>query len=220
MKCLSWHKLTVLHDLHHLCGSPSHGLGSRDESLSPARVSGVELLDGGCALNEQEQQYCQSCLLFYWMEQNSLIPETKAVGLKTKTKLPVFGVWLTLPPSTISFCKSVDAMINMRMACRKSWTTTEKQEIKNKTHICTSGCKSETGHVYGGLRRNQTTIPSSGLCSWKGFCRRERWNKMFSDFKDVAFSSADMIHRNENGDKRGWRVIKTEDAFWVSCSKN
>lgn len=52
--------------LHHLCGSPSDSLGSRDESLGPAGVSGVELLDGGCALHEQKnkkqnetkQQYC------------------------------------------------------------------------------------------------------------------------------------------------------------------
>lgn len=43
----------ILYNLHHLCGSPSDSLGSRDESLSPARVSGVELLNGRCTLNKQ-----------------------------------------------------------------------------------------------------------------------------------------------------------------------
>ena len=119
------------------------------------------------------------------MEQNSLISETKAVGPKTKTKLPVFGVWLTLPPSTISFCKSVDAMINMRMACRRVGRQQRNRRrtthTHTHTHICTLGCLSETGHVYGALRRNciiaetrQSAVPSSGLCSWKGFCERER----------------------------------------------
>lgn len=49
-------------NLHHLCGSPSYSLGSRDKSLSPARILGVELLNGCCTLN-RKNQCSQSCLL-------------------------------------------------------------------------------------------------------------------------------------------------------------
>lgn len=39
-------------DLHHLRGSPSDSLGSRNETLGPARIFGIELLNGCCTLNK------------------------------------------------------------------------------------------------------------------------------------------------------------------------
>lgn len=72
-------------------------------------------------------------LLFYWMEQNSLISETKAVGLKTKTKLPVF--WsVTHPPTLDNLLLQVCGCYDQHAdGLQKSWMT-EKQEIKNNTN--------------------------------------------------------------------------------------
>lgn len=110
--------LHILYDLHHLCGSPSYSFGSRDEPFSPARVSGIELLNGCRTLNESKNSIVSSVYCF--SEWNRTTSSFMFESCLTQKKLQVSKFELTLPLSTISFCKSVEAMINIRMAYRTS----------------------------------------------------------------------------------------------------
>lgn len=107
-------------NLHHLRGPPAHGLGRRDQSLGPARVPGVELFDGGRALNKTN--------MFFFLD-----GETCCFKDSPRTTP------LTLPPSTISFCNSVEARTSMRIAyntgCKRQHTlsmTTKKRPVKGR----------------------------------------------------------------------------------------
>lgn len=156
------------YNLHHLCGSPSYSLGSRDESLSPTRILGIELLNGCCTLN-RKNQCSQTCLLSI-LENHLIFKKVK------KNKAGSFlnlEQWLTLPPSTISFCKSVEAIINIRIACRTE-NTTEKEkhtfsldsnQHKNRSWIWSAlVLQSYYFFTYSSL------LPSSSLCScWESW---------------------------------------------------
>ena len=137
-------------NLHHLRGAPSHSLSSRDESLSPARVSGVELLHAGGALSKDKHQKCSG---FLWTSQSSSLWFQKQKKRKAvRCGIRVGAVWLTLPPSTISFCKSVDAMISMRMAWGGEGHTIKEQEhTTKKTMFIRTWNKNGCAAQYGGF---------------------------------------------------------------------
>lgn len=97
-------------NIHHLCSSPSHSLGSRYESFSPTRVSCIKLLNGSCTLERKIKK-----LKIVVVGKENREPQI-ALEIKSMLFLNPQIQWLTFPLSTISFCKSVDALTSMRIA--------------------------------------------------------------------------------------------------------
>lgn len=92
--------------------------------------------------------------------------------------------WLTLPPSTISFCKSVDAMTSMRMAWRRIG-------VKHSTYVHMNHEQEHTLSLldydnFEHCLKEKKSSPSSDQCSCWGFWKKtSKWDltKMYTRLK-------------------------------------